>query len=87
MRVNRLAGIFTTSHPCHLSSEIYFTAMRRCVPAALRLCTADKNTANYRPGGGETICSHPPMAVRLTADVRPSADGSAFRTSLVAGGG
>jgi len=29
----------------------------------------------------------PPMAVRLAADLRPSADGSAVRTSLVAGGG
>jgi len=27
------------------------------------------------------------MAVRLAADLRPSADGSAVRTSLVAGGG
>jgi len=27
----------------------------------------------------------PPMAVGLTADLRPSADGSAVRTSLVAG--
>ena len=29
----------------------------------------------------------PPMAVRLAADLRPSADGSAVRTPLVAGGG
>ena len=29
----------------------------------------------------------PPMVVRLAADLRPSADGSAVRTSLVAGGG
>ena len=29
----------------------------------------------------------PPMAVRLAADLRPSTDGSAVRTSLVAGGG
>ena len=36
-------------------------------------------------GGGETICP-PPMAVRLAEDLRPSADGSAVRTSLVAGG-
>ena len=34
------------------------------------------------PGGGETIWSTP-MAVRLVADRRPSADGSAVRTSLV----
>jgi len=27
------------------------------------------------------------MAVRLAVDLRPSADGSAVRTSLVAGGG
>jgi len=36
------------------------------------------------PGGGETICP-PPMAVRLAADLRPSADGSAVRTSPVTG--
>ena len=36
--------------------------------------------------GGRTICP-PLMAVRLAADLRPSADGSAVRTSLVAGGG
>jgi len=35
------------------------------------------------PEGGETI-SPPPMAVRFAADLRPSADGSAVRTSLVA---
>ena len=40
---------------------------------------------SYRPGGGETICPPPPMTVRLAADLRPSADGSAVRTSLVAG--
>jgi len=33
------------------------------------------------PGGGETICP-PPMAVRLAADLRPSADGSAVHTWL-----
>ena len=38
------------------------------------------------PGGsGDTICPQPPpIAVRLAADLRPSADGSAVRTSLVA---
>jgi len=34
-----------------------------------------------RPGGGETICP-PPTAVRLAADLRPSAGGSAARTWL-----
>jgi len=34
--------------------------------------------------GGETICPPPLMAVRLAADLRPSADGSAVSTSLVA---
>jgi len=29
----------------------------------------------------------PPMAVRLAADLRPSADGSAVHTYLLAGGG
>jgi len=39
---------------------------------------------SYRLGGGEKIC--PPLtAVWLAADIRPSADGSAVRTSLVAG--
>jgi len=43
---------------------------------------------SHRPGGAETICPPPPpMAVRLAADLRPSADGSPVRTSLVAGGG
>ena len=42
---------------------------------------------SHRPGGAETISPPPPMAVRLAADLRPSADGSAVRTSLVAGGG
>ena len=41
---------------------------------------------SYRPGGGETICP-PPMAARLASDLRPSADGSAVRKSLVSGGG
>ena len=41
---------------------------------------------SHRPGGSETICPPPrPMAVRLAVDLRPSADGSAVRTSLVAG--
>ena len=45
---------------------------------------------SYHPGGGERGESsetiHPPlMAVRLVADQRPSADGSAVRISLVAG--
>jgi len=44
----------------------------------------------YRPGGGETIS--PPAdgnstVAKIAADLRPSADGSAVRTSLVAGGG
>jgi len=44
--------------------------------------------ASYRPGGGKTICP-PPVAVdlKIAADLRPSADGSTVRTSLVAGGG
>jgi len=39
-------------------------------------------------GGGKTIIAPPPpMAVRLAADLRPSADGSAVHTYLVVGGG
>jgi len=41
----------------------------------------DIKASRYRHGGGETICP-PPMAVRLAADLRPSADGSAVRTWL-----
>ena len=37
------------------------------------------------PGGAEKRYAFPPMAVRLAADLRPSADGSAVRTSLVVG--
>jgi len=44
----------------------------------------------YGPGGGETIA--PPAdgsstVAKIAADLRPSADGSAVRTSLVAGCG
>ena len=45
----------------------------------LYILKADK----LSPGGGETICALP-MAIRLAADLRPSADGSAVHTSLVA---
>ena len=54
----------------------------------------------YRPGAGETICSRrwqfaanqttcvsPCMDPKIAANLRPSADGSAVRTCLVAGGG
>jgi len=40
-----------------------------------------QSKTSCRPAGGETICP-PPMAVRLAADLRPSADGSAVRTWL-----
>jgi len=40
---------------------------------------------SYRPRGWRDDMPPPPMAVRLAADLRPSADGSAVRTSLVAG--
>ena len=53
-----------------------------------------------RPGAGETICSRrwqfaanqttcvsPCMDPKIAANLRPSADGSAVRTCLVAGGG
>jgi len=52
--------------------------------AANRKVIKTRKPTSYRPGGGETICP-PSMAVRLAADLRPSADGSAVRTSLVAG--
>ena len=37
---------------------------------------------SYRAGGGKTISPPPPMAVRLAADLPPSADRSAVRTYL-----
>ena len=37
---------------------------------------------SYRPGGGRDDMPPPPMAVRLAADLRPSADGSAVRPWL-----
>jgi len=45
---------------------------------------ATDNKTIYRPGGGETICL-PSMAVRLAADLRPSADGS-NRSPHISGG-
>ena len=39
----------------------------------------DDPKTSYRPGGGETLCPAQ-MAVRLAADLRLSADGSAVRT-------
>ena len=49
-----------------------------------------KSQDKVSPGGGETIC--PPAdgsssVAKIAADLRPSADGSAVRTSLAAGGG
>jgi len=38
-----------------------------------------------KPDGGQRDDMPPPMAVRLATDLRPSADGSAVRTSLGAG--
>ena len=43
--------------------------------------TAQCRTSS-RLAGGETICPPPPIAVRLAADLRPSADGSAGHTWL-----
>jgi len=43
------------------------------------------NKLSPRGRSGETICPSPLMAVRLAVDLRPSADGSAVRKSLVAG--
>jgi len=46
----------------------------------LKQVIAPRAVRRYAPGA-------PTMAVRLAADLRPSADGSAVRTPLVAGGG
>jgi len=60
-----------------------------------KLVAPEIRKTSYRPGGGETIC--PPSRwqfdgdisfrhqSKIAADLRPSADGSAVRTSLVAG--
>ena len=41
----------------------------------------------YHSGGGGTICNPPwQFGPKIAADLRPSVDGSAVRTSLVAGG-
>ena len=46
----------------------------------LKQVIAPRAVRRYAPGA-------PTMAVRIAADLRPSADGSAVRTPLVAGGG
>jgi len=43
----------------------------------------EEKLTSCRPGGGKTIFPTP-MAVRLAADLRPSADESTVRTFLVA---
>jgi len=56
-------------------------------PSTLRIYAS--SVIKVSPRDNETICPTP-MAVRSknrTADLRPSADGSAVRSSLVAGGG
>jgi len=48
------------------------------------------NQTRYHPGGDETICPPPcrwQFDSKIAADLRPSADWSAVRASLVAGGG
>jgi len=47
------------------------------------LCHANQQLTSYRPRGRrDDIVPLPPKAVRLAADLRPSADGSAVRTWL-----
>ena len=66
-----------------------FCSCRRRV--ALRACARAKYAAsqlsNKLSSRERRDDIPPPMAVRLAADLRPSADGSAVRPSLVAGGG
>jgi len=76
-----VASLAVTSSGAHLFVALRharlgrFNKVRALQPRCYKLATS------YRLGGGETICS-PPMAVRLAADLRPSADGSAVRTWL-----
>ena len=46
--------------------------------------SADELQQVIAPGVARRYAPPPPTAVRLAADLRPSADGSAVRTSLVA---
>jgi len=61
-----------------------------------KLVAPEIRKTSYRPGGGETICPPPSRwqfdgdisfrrQSKIAADLRPSADGSAVRTFLVAG--
>ena len=56
---------------------------KHSLPSQFGVESTNTIQTSYRPGGGETICP-PPMTVRLAADLRPSADESAPRASLVA---
>jgi len=58
------------------------------VNSARRRCCAD--ATRYRLANGETICHSPrrwQFGPKIAADLRPSADRPAFRTSLVAAAG
>jgi len=58
---------------CQLTYETEHRFAFKCFPMKLRRTSALKlSLTSYRPGGGETICL-PPMAVRLAANLRPSA--------------
>ena len=58
---------------CQLTYEAEHRFAFKCFPMKLRRTSALKlSLTSYRPGGGETICL-PPMAVRLAANLRPSA--------------
>jgi len=58
-----------------------------CVRACVRAKYAASQLSNKLSSRERRDDMPPPMAVRLAADLRPSADGSAVRPSLVAGGG
>jgi len=61
---------------CHNKERIAPGAARRYAPAD------GSSTVAYRFAANQAI-----MNPKIAADLRPSADGSAVRTSLVAGGG
>ena len=66
-------GLFTA----HELNRTTTPVLNACIPVA----------TSYRPAGAARRYAPQPMAVRLAADLHPSADGSAVHTFLVAGDG
>jgi len=85
--LQRIQGFSWVRFTCKIvrSTEIVIAKLAQDIPKVTIVSRSyDKlkiKMTSYRLGSGETICP-PPMAVRLAADLRPSADGSAVRTWL-----